>query len=148
MPKKLSRGSRPNKPGKQPLPRLPSRSPWSVSRPIEQAIVEAINSGPRGRFSNEGPVRGFPACAGLRACRAQQLGGHLRFKTGVPPRLSGVRDPFLHRPNTGELSTVLEWYVHARIALIEQGVKEATIRALHAGRVPKSGTEDGVVGDL
>ena len=68
---------------------------------------------------------------------AQQLGGHLRFKTSVPPRLSEFAILC-----TGQFwKAQFEWYAHAKIAA-EQGVKDATIRALHAGRVPKSAPRD------
>jgi 4-carboxymuconolactone decarboxylase len=135
MPKKSSQRSRPNKPTKQPTPRLPALAIEHLTAD-QRAIVEAINSGPRGRFSNEGPFAVFlhaPAYGML----AQQLGGQLRFKTSVPPRLSEFAILC-----TGQYwKAQFEWYVHARIAL-EQGVKEETIRALQAGRAPKSAPRD------
>jgi len=135
MPRKPSPRARPNKPRKQPLPRLPALSMEHLTAD-QQAIVEAINSGPRGRFSNEGPFAVFlhaPAYGML----AQQIGGHLRFKTSVPPRLSEFAILC-----TGQYwKAQFEWHVHARIAL-QQGIKETTIRALQAGRVPKSAPRD------
>jgi len=68
---------------------------------------------------------------------AQQLGGHLRFKTSLPPRLSEFAILC-----TGQYwKAQYEWHVHASIAA-QQGVKEVTIRALKAGRTPKSAPRD------
>jgi 4-carboxymuconolactone decarboxylase len=55
----------------------------------QQALVEAIKSGPRGRFSNDGPFAVYLQAPGLGQL-AQQLGAHLRFGTSVPPRLAEV----------------------------------------------------------
>jgi 4-carboxymuconolactone decarboxylase len=135
MPKKPSPRSRSNKPSKQPSPRLPAISMEQLTAD-QQAIVEAINSGPRGRFSNEGPFAVF-LHAPVFGMLAQQLGGHLRFKTSVPPRLSEFAILC-----TGQYwKAQYEWHAHARIAL-KQGVKEATIRDLKAGRAPKSAPRD------
>jgi len=134
MPKSAPR-SRSKRSNKQPSPRLPAIAMDSLTRE-QQAIVEAINSGPRGRFSNEGPFAVFlhaPAFGML----AQQLGGHLRFRTSLPPRLS----EFAILCTGRYWKAQYEWHAHARIAA-KQGVKEATIRDLHAGRVPKSAPRD------
>lgn len=120
---------------RQPTQRLPAL-PLQSLNPAQQAIVDAINAGPRGHFSNAGPFAAFlyaPAFGML----AQELGGHVRYRTSVPPRLS----------ETAILCTArywkaqYEWHAHARIAL-KQGVTEATIRDLHAGRAPKSAPRD------
>jgi 4-carboxymuconolactone decarboxylase len=135
MTKKPSPRSRPKKQSKQPSPRLPALAMESLD-PEQQAIVGAINSGPRGRFSNEGPFAVF-LHAPVYGMLAQQLGGHLRFKTGVPPRLSEFAILC-----TGQYwKAQFEWHAHARIAL-KQGVKEATIRDLQADRAPKSAPRD------
>jgi 4-carboxymuconolactone decarboxylase len=135
MSKKPRPRSKPKRSSKQPPPRLPAVSMDSLN-PEQQAVVDAINSGPRGRFSNEGPFAVFlhaPAYGML----AQQLGGHLRFNTGLPPRLSEFAILC-----TGRFwKSQYEWYAHARIAP-KQGVKDATIRDLHAGRRPKSAPRD------
>jgi len=130
MPKKPSARS-----NKAPAPRLPVLAMDSLT-PAQQAIVDAINSGPRGRFSNVGPFAVFlhaPAYGML----AQQLGGHLRFNTCLPPRLS----EFAILCTGRYWKAQFEWYAHARIAA-KQGVKEATIRDLKAGRAPKSAPRD------
>ena len=127
--------SRSKRPSKQPSPRLPAIALDSLT-PEQQAIVEAINSGPRGRFSNEGPFAVF-LHAPVFGMLAQQLGGHLRFNTSLPPRLS----EFAILCTGRYWKAQYEWHAHARIAA-KQGVKEATIRDLHAGRVPKSAPRD------
>lgn len=131
MPKR----SRAKRPAKQPVQRLPAL-PMESLNAAQRAIVEAINSGPRGHFSNEGPFAIFlhaPAFGHL----AQALGSHVRFKTSVPPRLSELAILC-----TGShWKAQFEWYAHARIAL-KQGVSERTIRHIHAGRPPKSAPRD------
>lgn len=131
MPKR----SRAKRPAKQPVQRLPAL-PMERLNAAQRAIVEAINSGPRGHFSNEGPFAIFlhaPAFGHL----AQALGSHVRFKTSVPPRLSELAILC-----TGShWKAQFEWYAHARIAL-KQGVSERTIRDIHAGRPPKSAPRD------
>jgi 4-carboxymuconolactone decarboxylase len=118
---------------------LPSRLPPLALDDLtseQQALVDAIKSGPRGTFTNEGPFAVFlhaPAYGAL----AQKLGGHVRLNTSIPPRLSEFAILC-----TGHFwKAQYEWYVHARIAA-EQGVKEATIRDLKAGRPPKSAPRD------
>ena len=102
----------------------------------QQALVDAIASGPRGRFSNSGPFAVYlhaPVFGNL----AQELGGHLRLGTSVPPRLSEVAILCTAR----YWKTQFEWVAHATIAA-KQGVKPATIRDLQAGRTPKSAPRD------
>jgi 4-carboxymuconolactone decarboxylase len=68
---------------------------------------------------------------------AQALGAHCRFKTALSPRLSEI----------AILTTAqfwraqYEWYAHAPLAE-RAGVSLATIRAIKAGRVPKSAPKD------
>jgi 4-carboxymuconolactone decarboxylase len=134
MPKSAVR-SRSKRSKKQPSPRLPGLSMESLT-PEQQAIVQAINSGPRGRFINAGPFAVFlhaPAFGML----AQQLGGHLRFSTSVPPRLL----EFAILCTGRYWKAQFEWHAHARIAA-KQGVKDVTIRDLHAGRAPKWAPRD------
>jgi len=133
--KKTTPRTRSKASGKQPPARLPALSLDSLA-PEQQSLVDAIKSGPRGQFNNEGPFAAFlhaPAYGVL----AQKLGGHLRFNTCVPPRLSEFAILC-----TGQFwKAQYEWYAHAAIAA-KQGVKEATIRDLKAGRAPKSAPRD------
>jgi 4-carboxymuconolactone decarboxylase len=135
MPKKRPPRTRSKRSAKQPSPRLPALSLDHLT-PEQQAIVDAINSGPRGRFINQGPFAVFLQ-APTFGMLAQQLGGHLRFKTTVPPRLSELAILCTGRYWKAQF----EWYAHARIAA-KHGVKEATIRDLYAGRAPKSAPRD------
>jgi 4-carboxymuconolactone decarboxylase len=116
-------------------PRLPAFDTAKLTAE-QQAIVAAINSGPRGRFSNSGPFAVF-LHAPTFGMLAQQLGGYLRFNTSLPPRLSEFAILC-----TGQYwKAQYEWHAHAAIAA-RQGVKEATIRDLKAGRAPRSAPRD------
>jgi len=134
MPKKSAKKSSPSQ-RRLPPPRLPALDLHSLTGE-QQALVEAIKAGPRGRFIMEGPFAVYlhaPAYGEL----AQQLGAHLRFRTGLPPRLSEVAILC-----TGQYwKAQYEWMAHAAIAE-KQGVKPATIRDIQAGRVPKSAPAD------
>jgi 4-carboxymuconolactone decarboxylase len=68
---------------------------------------------------------------------AQKLGGHLRFKTSVPPRLS----EFAILVTAQHWKAQYEWAMHAPMAE-QQGVKPATIRDIQAGRAPKKAPRD------
>jgi 4-carboxymuconolactone decarboxylase len=122
-------------PAKQPPSRLPALALDDLTSE-QQALVDAIKSGPRGTFTNAGPFAVFLHAPGYGAL-AQKLGGHVRLNTSIPPRLSEFAILC-----TGQFwKAQYEWYVHAKIAA-EQGVKEATIRDLKAGRAPKSAPRD------
>ena len=49
--------------------------------------MEAIRSGPRGRLNHDGPF-GVYLHAPDFGDLTQKLGGHVRYKSGLPPRLS------------------------------------------------------------
>lgn len=118
-----------------PSPRLPAIDMAKLTTD-QRALVEAIQTGPRGRFSNDGPFAVYlhaPKFGQL----AQQLGAHMRFGTSLPPRLSELAILFTAQ----YWKTQYEWAAHAVIAA-KQGVKEATIRDLQAGRAPKSAPRD------
>jgi 4-carboxymuconolactone decarboxylase len=134
MPKKPSPRSRP-KLSKQPSPRLPALALDGLTAE-QESLVDAIKSGPRGRFTNEGPFAVY-LHAPTYGILAQKLGGHLRFNTSVPPRLS----EFAILCTGAFWKAQYEWHAHAVIAA-KQGVKEATIRDLKAGRAPKSAPRD------
>ena len=120
---------------RSPAPRLPVLDMASLTAE-QRALVEAISSGPRGRFSNSGPFAVYlhaPSFGHL----AQQLGGYVRLGTSVPPRLSELAILCTARFWQAQY----EWVAHAAIAA-KQGVKPATIRDLQAGRAPKSAPRD------
>jgi 4-carboxymuconolactone decarboxylase len=116
-------------------PRLPTLSEETLT-PDQRALAESIKAGPRGQFRMSGPFAIYlhsPAFGEL----AQKLGGHLRFKTGVPPRLS----EFAILCTGQHWKAQYEWAMHAPMAE-KQGVKPQTIRDIQAGRAPKSAPPD------
>jgi 4-carboxymuconolactone decarboxylase len=116
-------------------PRLPPISLDNLTA-AQTALVDAIKAGPRGTFSNNGPFAIYLQAPGY-GMLAQQLGGYLRFKTSLPPRLSEFAILC-----TGQYwKAQFEWHAHAEIAA-QQGVKAATIRDLHKGRTPKAAPAD------
>ena len=129
------------KPARKPAKKMP---PPRVSilaedklTPAQRALLDSIRSGPRGGSTTiRGPFAVFlhaPAFGEL----AQQLGGHCRFKTAVPPRLS----EFAILATAKLWRAQYEWFAHVPQAE-RAGVKAETIRDLHKGRVPKSAPKD------
>jgi 4-carboxymuconolactone decarboxylase len=121
---------------KMPPPRLPLLAEDKLT--LEQrTLLESIRSGPRGASTNiRGPFAVFlyaPAYGEL----AQKLGGYMRYKTGVAPRLS----EFAILCTAKLWRAQYEWYAHAPLAE-KAGVKPAAIRDIHAGRKPKSAPKD------
>jgi len=118
-------------------PRLTKLSEDALSAE-QRTLAESIKSGPRGQFKMAGPFAIYlhaPAFGEL----AQQLGGHLRFKTGISPRLS----EFAILATAAHWKAQYEWAMHAPMAE-KQGVKPRTIRDVQAGRAPKSAPRDEV----
>jgi 4-carboxymuconolactone decarboxylase len=116
-------------------PRLPTLSEDALTA-AQRALAESIRSGPRGVFKLSGPFAIYlhsPAFGEL----AQKLGGHVRFKTSVPPRLSELA--ILCTAQFWKAQ--YEWAAHAIIAE-KEGVKPETIRAIQAGRPPKTAPKD------
>ena len=135
MPKSPSPRSRSKQTSRSSAPRLPALAMASLTA-VQQALVEAIKSGPRGRFNNEGPFAVY-LHAPVFGQLAQQLGAHLRYHTSVPPRLS----EFAILCTAQFWKAQFEWFAHAPLAE-KQGVKPATIRALQAGRAPTTAPRD------
>ena len=121
---------------KMPPPRVPILGEEQLTSE-QRALLDSIRSGPRGGSTNiRGPFAVFlhaPAFGEL----AQKLGGHCRFNTAVSPRLS----EFAILVTAKLWRAQYEWYAHVPQAE-RAGVKPATIRDLHAGRVPKSAPKD------
>ena len=118
-----------------PSPRLSELSVETLT-PEQQSLANSIKSGPRGQFKMSGPFAVYlhaPSFGEL----AQKLGGHLRFKTSIPPRLS----EFAILVTAHHWKAQYEWAMHAPIAE-KQGIKPQTIRDLQAGRAPKSAPRD------
>jgi 4-carboxymuconolactone decarboxylase len=120
---------------RSPSPRLPALAMESLSSE-QQALIRAIESGPRGAFTMAGPFAVYLHAPGFGQL-AQQLGAHMRFGTSVPPRLAEFAILFTAQYWKAQF----EWAAHAVIAE-RQGVKPATIRDLQAGRAPKSAPRD------
>ena len=116
-------------------PRLPKLSVDTLT-PEQQSLAESIKSGPRGQFKMSGPFAVY-LHAPMFGELAQKLGGHLRFKTSVPPRLS----EFAILVTAQHWKAQYEWAMHAPMAE-KAGVKPQTIRDIQAGRAPKSAPKD------
>jgi 4-carboxymuconolactone decarboxylase len=116
-------------------PRLPELSEATFTAE-QRALAESIKSGPRGQFKLSGPFAIYlhsPAFGEL----AQKLGGHLRFRTNIPPRLS----EFAILCTGAFWKAQYEWAAHAVLGE-KAGVKPETIRAIQAGRTPTSAPKD------
>jgi 4-carboxymuconolactone decarboxylase len=121
---------------KMPQPRVPVLAEHALNTE-QRALLDSIRSGPRGGgVAIRGPFAVFlhaPAFGEL----TQRLGGHCRFKTAVPPRLS----EFAILVTAKLWRAQYEWYAHVPQAE-KAGVKPETIRDLHRGRPPKSAPKD------
>jgi len=116
-------------------PRLPELTEASLTAE-QKALAQSIKSGPRGQFKMSGPFAIYlhsPSFGEL----AQQLGGHLRFKTSVPPRLM----EFAILVTAAQWKAQYEWAMHAPMAE-KAGVKPETVAAIQAGRAPKKAPKD------
>jgi 4-carboxymuconolactone decarboxylase len=120
---------------KQPSPRLPSIPEERLS-PEQRALIDSIRSGPRGNAQIRGPFAIF-LHAPTYGEHAQKLGGHVRYKTAVPPRLS----EFAILCTARLWRAQFEWFAHAPLAE-RAGVKPQTIADLRAGHVPKTAAKD------
>jgi 4-carboxymuconolactone decarboxylase len=117
-------------------PRFPILSEDQLAA-AQRALLQSIRSGPRGSTTTiRGPFAVFlhaPAFGEL----AQRLGGHCRFNTGVPPRLS----EFAILVTARLWRAQYEWFAHVPQAE-RAGVKPQTIRDLHKGRALKAAPKD------
>ena len=123
-------------PAKRPAPRLPiiEEAHMDVA---QSRLLEAIRSGPRGKsITPRGPFAVWlhaPEFGHL----AQALGGHCRYRTALPPRLS----EFAILCTARLWRAQYEWFAHEPMAE-KAGVKTKTIAALRAGREPTSAPKD------
>jgi 4-carboxymuconolactone decarboxylase len=124
-------------PAKKRAPPRLAAIPNEKLNPAQQALVDSIRSGPRGRATQiRGPFAVFlhsPDYGQL----AQQLGGYCRLKTKVPPRLS----EFAILLTAKLWRSQYEWFAHVPHAE-RAGVTPQTIQALRTGRIPKSAPKD------
>jgi len=116
----------------------PRLKPLAGKRPtaLQRKLRQAIASGPRGKFTPDGPF-GIWLRAPALGLLAQQLGAHCRYGTSVPSRLS----EFVILCTARQWRSQYEWLVHAPIAE-RSGVKPQTIRDVRAGRKPKAAPKD------
>ena len=123
-------------PAKRPAPRLALIDEQRMTD-AQRTLMQAIRSGPRGAsITPRGPFAVWlhaPEFGQL----AQALGGHCRYQTALPPRLS----EFAILCTARLWRAQYEWFAHAPIAE-KNGVKPKTIQALRTGRVPKSAAKD------
>jgi 4-carboxymuconolactone decarboxylase len=123
-------------PAKRPAPRLALIDEAHMNA-AQRALLEAIRSGPRGKsITPRGPFAVWlhaPEFGHL----AQALGGHCRYRTALPPRLS----EFAILCTARLWRAQYEWFAHAPLAE-SAGVKPKTIADLRAGRTPKSAQPD------
>jgi len=123
-------------PAKRPAPRLALIDEAHMND-AQRALLEAIRSGPRGKsITPRGPFAVWlhaPEFGHL----AQALGGHCRYQTALPPRLS----EFAILCTARLWRAQYEWFAHAPMAE-RAGVKPKTIQDLRAGRAPKSAPPD------
>jgi 4-carboxymuconolactone decarboxylase len=123
-------------PAKRPAPRLALIDEAHMNE-AQRALLEAIRSGPRGKsITPRGPFAVWlhaPEFGQL----AQALGGHCRYQTPVPPRLS----EFAILCTARLWRAQYEWFAHAPLAE-KAGVSRKTIQELRAGREPKSSPKD------
>lgn len=123
-------------PAKRPAPRLAVLDEPHMSD-AQRALMDAIRSGPRGKsITPRGPFAVWlhsPEFGQL----AQALGGHCRYRTAVPPRLS----EFAILCTARLWRAQYEWFAHAPIAE-KAGVRPKTIADLRAGRAPKTAAKD------
>jgi len=88
------------------MPRISLPSPDSMS-PAQRQVYDKVVSGPRGKI--EGPLRAALHNAELADCW-QALGALLRYRTGLPPRLSEIAILVTGRA----CQSPFEWYAHRR----------------------------------
>jgi 4-carboxymuconolactone decarboxylase len=120
-------------------PRPDSRLPVLKEEKMSERqrhLLEAIKSGPRGKFTYGGPFAVYLHAPEFGVL-AQELGAFCRFKTKLPPRLS----EFAILVTAQHWKAQYEWHAHAAIAE-RAGVTSETIAELRAGRVPKTAPED------
>jgi 4-carboxymuconolactone decarboxylase len=123
-------------PAKRPAPRLALIDEQRMTD-AQRALMQAIRSGPRGTsITPRGPFAVWMHAPEFGQL-AQALGGHCRYRTALPPRLS----EFAILCTARLWRAQYEWFAHAPIAA-KVGVKPKTIQDLRAGRKPASAPKD------
>jgi 4-carboxymuconolactone decarboxylase len=121
---------------KRPAPRLALMDEAHMNE-AQRALLEAIRSGPRGNsITPRGPFAVWLHAPGFGHL-AQALGGHCRYRSGLPPRLS----EFAILCTARLWRAQYEWFAHAPMAE-KAGVGRKTIQDLRSGREPASAPKD------
>lgn len=115
------------------MPRIPL-FPMDTMDAAQQAVLDKILSGPRGRI--QGPLRAALHNAEL-ADKWQAMGALLRYGTSLPPRLSEIAILVTGRA----CRSPFEWYAH-RIEGEKAGLEPAFLEALLAQAEPPGMSED------
>ena len=111
------------------MPRIPLINAPDGLSPEQQRVLAAVVSGPRGKI--QGPLMAALHNPDL-ADMWQQLGAVLRYKTGLPARLSELAIIVTARA----WDCQLEWHIHEKIAR-EAGVEAAIVDAVREGLRPE-----------
>jgi 4-carboxymuconolactone decarboxylase len=123
-------------PTKRPAPRLAVLNEDQLNDD-QRVLLAALRAGPRGAsITPRGPFAVWMHAPQFGQL-AQALGGHCRYKTALPPRLS----EFAILCTARMWRAQYEWFAHAPMAE-KAGVKPKTIADLRAGREPKSAARD------
>lgn len=115
------------------MSRLPDLA-YEDMTPEQQALHDAILSGPRGRI--QGPLAVWLHSPGLGEV-AQRLGVYARFDSRLEPRLSELAICVTGAHYKAEY----EWYAHVRFAH-DAGIPEAVTEAIRLGQSPDLPDED------
>src|SRR3972149_2221026 len=111
-------------PAKRPAPRLALIDEQRMTA-AQRELMQAIRSGPRGASTTpRGPFAVWMHAPEFGQL-AQALGGHCRYRTALPPRLS----EFAILCTARLWRAQYEWFAHAPIAA-KNGVKPQTIPEL------------------
>ena len=126
--------------------------PLDQLTPEQQALSEAIKSGPRAKLKTSGASKpgplGGPFNIWLRSPNIgnliQKLGEEIRFRSSLPARLNEMAIIITARQWTSQY----EWYAHHKLAL-EAGLDPAIADAIAQGRRPaKMGEDERIVYDF
>lgn len=103
----------------------------------QRQLLASMRAGPRGgRVPLQGPFAVYMHAPELGEL-TQKLGGHCRYQTSLPPRLS----EFAILVTARLWRAQYEWHAHAAIAE-KAGVSARTIADLKAGRTPLQAPKD------
>jgi len=119
--------------------------PIDATTDAQRAMADSILNGPRKALAS--PAQAAPTTVGgpfnvwLRSPelgeRLQQIGGHIRFKSSLGPRLN----EFAILITARQWGAQYEWFAHHRLA-VQAGLNPALAQDLAEGRVPAGMAED------